>query len=108
MSIDILGNLGGEITYMDIPVTTPPPHPSNQREKELVEIPNISNKPQLSEHVTPPTVNCESYTPPPMNMGQTVIGSGGTGKPVKITHDNDQPAGHGLTSSDQKGEEATP
>ena len=41
-------------------------------------------------------------------MGQTVIGSGGTGKPVKITHDNDQPAGHGLTSSDQKGEEATP
>ena len=42
----------------------PPPNPSNQREKELVEIPNISNKPQLSEHVTPPTVNCESYTPP--------------------------------------------
>ena len=59
--------------------------------------PNILNKPQLSEpHITAP-----------VTMGQEVIGSGGTGKPVTPNHDNDPPAGPDLISTGfEEGEEA--
>ena len=51
VSIDILKEFRGENNLHGFPSN--PPQPSNQREEKLVEIPNISNKPQLSEHVTP-------------------------------------------------------
>ena len=69
--------------------------------------PNILNKPQLSEYLGPPLVYSEPHITAPVTMGQEVIGSGGTGKPVTPNHDNDPPAGPDLISTGcEEGEEA--
>ena len=69
--------------------------------------PNILNKPQLSEYLGTPLVYSEPHITAPVTMGQEVIGSGGTGKPVTPNHDNDPPAGPDLISTGcEEGEEA--
>ena len=86
----------------------PPPHPANEGEKELLEIPNISSEMQLNRNIINPKVNSEPRPLPPVETESNLIissalRSGDMGKNVKIDLDNGIPAGQELTSVEQKG-----